>query len=136
MRDRPGVVTLVAILLFISAAFNAVVGIALIVEKDVGDLQNIFGTDANGLVGTGIGELIVAGLVLLVGLAIWGGAKWGRIVVAVVMAIRLGVSGWWLITHLGGGLQWNAVINVAFALFILWALYGNKESQEYFEGAL
>ena len=94
MRERPGVVTLVAILLFISAVLNAVVGVALIFEKDVSELQNIFGTDADGLVATGIGELIVAALLLLVGLAIWGGAKWGRIVVAVVMAIRLGVSGW------------------------------------------
>ena len=75
MRERPGVVTLVAILLFISAVLNDVVGVALIFEKDVSELQNIFGTDAGGLVATGIGELIVAALLLLVGLAIWVGNK-------------------------------------------------------------
>lgn len=51
------------------------------------------------------------------------------------MAIRVAVVGWWLITHIGGGLQWNAIINVAIALFVLWALYGNEDSRRYFEGS-
>lgn len=135
MRKRPGVVTFVGVLLLIGAALNAVVGLALIVERNVGELQDIYGTDGDGLLTTGITELIVAALLLLVGLAIFSGSNWSRIAVAIVLVIRVAVLGWWLITHLGGGLQWNAIINVGLALFILWALYGNKESQEYFEGA-
>ena len=39
-----------------------------------------------------------------------------------------------MITHVGGGLQWNAIISVGIGIFVLWALYGNDKSEAYFEG--
>ena len=39
-----------------------------------------------------------------------------------------------MITHVGGGLQWNAILSVGVGIIVLWALYGNEESDAYFEG--
>lgn len=133
---RPGTVTFVGVLLAIGAVLNAAIGIALIVEKDVEALQDIFGvTDPNVMVTTGVVELIIAGLLALVAWAIFSGANWARWAVAVVIGIRVAVAGWWLITHLDGGIHWNAILSIAFGIFILWALFGNKESSDYFEKA-
>ena len=133
---RPGTVTFVGVLLAIGAVLNAAVGIALIVEKDVTALQDVFGvSDPNVMVTTGVVELIIAGLLALVAWAIFSGANWARWAVAVVIGIRVAVAGWWLITHLDGGIHWNAIISIAFGIFILWALFGNKESSDYFEKA-
>ena len=133
---RPGTVTFVGVLLAIGAVLNAAIGIALIIEKDVEALQDIFGvTDPNVMVTTGVVELIIAGLLALVAWAIFSGANWARWAVAIVLGIRVAVAGWWLITHLDGGIHWNAILSIAFAVFILWALFGNKESSDYFEKA-
>ena len=133
---RPGVVTFVGVLLAIGAVLNAAVGIALIVERNVTDLQEVFGVnDANVMVTTGVVELIIAGLLALVAWAIFSGANWARWAVAIVVGIRVAVAGWWLITHLDGGIHWNAILSIAFGIFILWALFGNRESNDYFEQA-
>mgnify|MGYP001820093162 FL=1 len=133
---RPGTVTFVGVLLAIGAVLNAAIGIALIIEKDVEALQDIFGvTDPNVMVTTGVVELIIAGLLALVAWAIFSGANWARWAVAIVLGVRVAVAGWWLITHLDGGIHWNAILSIAFAIFILWALFGNKESSDYFEKA-
>ena len=135
-KKRPGTVTFVGVLLAIGAVLNAAIGIALIIEKDVEALQDIFGvTDPNVRVTTGVVELIIAGLLALVAWAIFSGANWARWAVAIVLGVRVAVAGWWLITHLDGGIHWNAILSIAFAVFILWALFGNKESSDYFEKA-
>ena len=118
---RPGTVTFVGVLLAIGAVLNAAVGIALIVEKDVTALQDVFGvSDPNVMVTTGVVELIIAGLLALVAWAIFSGANWARWAVAVVIGIRVAVAGWWLITHLDGGIHWNAIISIAESVFPQW----------------
>ena len=131
---RPGVVTFVGVLLAIGAVLNAAVGIALIIEKDVAELQELFGvSSADVMVTTGVVELVVAVLLALVAWAVLSGANWARWAVAIVIAIRVAVAGWWLITHLAGGIHWNAILSIAFGIFIIWALFGNDESEKYFE---
>ncbi len=73
-----------------------------------------------------IGEVIAAILLFLVASAIMSGAKWARVAVAIVLGIRLAFATYWMIVHIGGGLQWNAIVSAGIAIFVLWALYGNK----------
>jgi hypothetical protein len=47
---------------------------------------------------------------------------------------RHAVAVYWMITHVGGGLQWNAILSVGVGIFVLWSLFGNAESNAYFEG--
>ena len=62
------------------------------------------------------------------------GAKWARLAVAIVVGIRIAMAVYWMVTHFGGGLQWNAFITAAIGILVLWALYGNDQAAEYFEG--
>lgn len=131
---RPGVVTFVGVVLYIKAAVALVIGIAVLVERNDAEFLATTGRVSDELLTTAIIELIVAVLLFLVASAIMSGAKWARLAVAIVYGIRIAVAVWWMMTHLGGGFQWNAVLTVGVGIFVLWALYGNEESQRYFEG--
>ena len=81
-------------------------------------------------------KMMAAGAVLLflVAGALMSGAKWARLAVAIVVGLRIAMAAYWMITHLGGGLQWNALLAAGFGIFVLWALYGNDQSDAYFAG--
>jgi len=131
---RPGVVTFVGVVLYIKAAIALVIGIALLVEKNNSALLEATGRDGDYILGTAIGEFIFAALLFLVASSIMSGAKWARLASAIVVGLRIAVASWWMITHVGGGLQWNALMSVGIGIFVLWALYGNDQSEAYFEG--
>ena len=133
--QRPGVVTFVGIVLYIQAAIAAIIGVALLFDREREALQELTGRESDFLISTAIVELIIAVLLFLVASALMSGAKWARLLVAIVVGIRLAVVGYWLVTHLGGAFNWNAVIYAGFGIFVLWALYGNDKSEAYFEGA-
>lgn len=100
----------------------------------IGKRLEATGRDGDYILGTAIGEFIVAALLFLVASAIMSGAKWARLVTAIVVGLNIAVVSWWMITHFGGGLQWRALITVGLGIFVLWALYGNDQSEAYFEG--
>lgn len=131
--ERPGAVTFVGVLLCIKAVVAIVVGIAIIVEKN--DLVLLTQRSDDYLTSTAITEFILAVLLVVGAWAIFGGQKWARIVVAVIVGFRIAVVIYWMIAHVHhGGFHWNAIIAVALGVFVLWALYGNEESNRYFAG--
>ena len=132
---RPGVVTFVGIVLYIKAALAAVVALALVIERNNDELLSAMGQTSDQIWYVVAGEVVAALLLLWVASAIMSGAKWSRLAVAIVLGLRLAFATYWMIAHIGGGMQWNAVLSAGIAIFVLWALYGNHESQEYFEGA-
>ena len=132
---RPGVVTFVGVVLYIKAALAAVVALALVVERNNDELLSVMGQTSDTIWYAAIGEVIAAVLLFLVASAVMSGAKWSRVVVAIVLGLRLAFATYWMIAHIGGGLQWNAILSAGIAIFVLWALYGNKDSEKYFEGA-
>ena len=131
-KRRPGVVTFIGVVMYIQAAIAAVAAIVVFLERNNQSFQQLVGRTANELLGTAIGEAIIAVLLAVVAGALLSGAKWARFAVALVEGLRLVFSIWAVYAHIGGGFQWNALITAAIALFVLWALYGNKESDEYF----
>jgi hypothetical protein len=131
---RPGVITFIGIVLYIKAAIALVVGIALLVERNNSALLEATGRDGDYILGTAIGEFIAAALLFLVASAIMSGAKWARLATAIVVGLNMALVSWWMITHFGGGLQWRALLTIGLGIFVLWALYGNEQSDAYFEG--
>jgi hypothetical protein len=136
VATRPGVVTFVGVVLYIKAALAAVVALALVIERNNDELLSVMGQTSDTIWYAAIGEVIAAVLLFLVASAVMSGAKWSRVVVAIVLGLRLAFATYWMIAHIGGGLQWNAILSAGIAIFVLWALYGNKDSEKYFEGAL
>jgi hypothetical protein len=58
------------------------------------------------------------------------------LLVPIVAAIQIAAPTWMLITHHPGRFQTLGMVYIGIDIFVLWGLYGHKESQEFYEGAL
>lgn len=129
---RPGVITFIGVLIYISAAMAAIASIAAFLGKGTAEAAAL-GLSDTSLVTAGVVEAIIAVLMVLTAYYLMSGSKGARLVVAVVMGIRLVAVVWIMLTHHVGGFLWSGLLSAAFALFVLWALYGDDRSEEYFE---
>ena len=129
---RPGVITFIGVLLYISAAMAAVSSVLAFLGKGTEEAAFV-GLSDTSLVTVGIVEAIIAILLVLTAYYLMSGSKGARLVIAIVMGIRLVAVVWIMLTHHIGGFLWSGLLSAAFALFILWALYGDDRSEEYFE---
>jgi hypothetical protein len=130
---RPGVVKFIGVVLYVKAAIALVVGIALLVERNSSAMLEATGRDGDYILVAAIAEFVAALVLFAVASSILSGVKWARLVTAVVVGLEMAVSVYWMITHVGGGLQWNALMTVGIGIFVLWALYANDQSEAYFE---
>jgi hypothetical protein len=132
---RPGVVTLVGIVVYINAALAAITAVAVFLNRDNGEWQSIYKATDSELLTLAIIEGLVAILLFAVGSGVLSGAKWARLAVAIVVGIRVAVLTWFMLTHLGNGaFTFGSVIALGLGLFVLWALYGKDESVAYYDG--
>ena len=128
---RPGVVTFVGVLLYIQAFLAAVGAAAAFFVLATGEGSEA-GLSDSDLWTAGIAEAI--GFLILIWAAsrLMGASRGARTFVAVIVGISGARVTWVMRTqHTGGGL-WNGIIAAAANLFILWALYGNDASEEFF----
>lgn len=130
---RPGVVTFIGVVLWISAVVAAVAAVVVFIYRGNEDFQAATGQSADALLGVAIAELIVFVLMAWVASSIMRGSRGVRMLVGVVMGIRIAASLWFMITHHQGGFLYAGIANIAIALFVLWALFANEKSEEWFE---
>jgi len=133
---RPGVVTFIGIILYIQGILAAVAAVSLLIwRNDILDFLEKEGSPlADGTyTGTIIGEAVVAILLLLVGNGIMRGSNGYRLFVAIVQGISMALAVYVLVAHHVGGYVYRGVFSLFIGVFVLWALYGNDESDKYFE---
>jgi succinate dehydrogenase/fumarate reductase cytochrome b subunit len=130
---RPGVVTFIGVIVTIQGFLALVAGVAVILFRDDGDIQQATNQSSSALLGAGIGELIVAALLLAIGFGILNGSRVSRFVVALGQGISMALATWLLLTHHTGGYTSRSLITLLIGVFVIWALYGNDESEAYFE---
>ncbi len=132
---RPGVVTLVGIVVYINAAIAAVVALATFLNRNAADWQGVYSQTSDELLVMALIEGAFAIVLFAVASGVMSGAKWSRLAVAVVVGLRLAVLTWYMLTQLGNGaFTWNTILSLAIGLFVLWALYGKDEAVTYYEG--
>jgi hypothetical protein len=132
---RPGVVTLVGIVVYINAAIAAVTATATFLNRNDSAWQSAYGQTDSELLVTAVIEGLFAILLFAVASGVMSGVKWARIAVAIVVGLRVAVLTWYMLTHLGNGaFTWNTLVAMSIGLFVLWALYGKDESVTYYEG--
>ena len=133
---RPGVVTFIAVIMYIQAALAAIAGLSLLIwRNDVLDWLEQEGaplTDG-ALTGTIIGEFIAAALLFLAAAGLMRGSSGWRLVIAIVQGIAMGFAVYTLIAHHVGGLVYRSVFTLFVGAFVLWALYANEQSDRFFE---
>jgi hypothetical protein len=133
LARRPGVVTFIGVILWIQAVLAGVAALVVFIYRGNEDFQTATGQSADALLGLAIGEVVIAVLLAWVASAIMRGSRGMRMAVGVVMGIRVAASLWFMITHHQGGFLYAGIANIAIALFVLWALFGNERSDEWFE---
>ena len=133
---RPGVVTFIAVIMYVQSALAAVAGVALIIwRNEVLDWLEQEGaplTDG-GLTGTIIAEFVAAVLLLLAAAGLMRGSSGWRLVIAIVEGFAMALAVYTLIAHHVGGYVYRSVFTLFVGVFVLWALYGNDQSQRYFD---
>ena len=133
---RPGVVTFVGIVVYIQAFIAAAFAVVLFIERNNKQYQLVTGQSDSDILVNSIVEGIVALALFAVGYGLLSGSKGFRLFVAIVMGVRIVASAYWMLTHHAGGYDSAAIVTILIGIFVLWALYGHKESDAYFEGHL
>lgn len=132
---RPPVVTFIGMILYIQSFLAVVAALTLLIWR--GDIlrfleqQNSPLTDG-ALTGTIIGEVLAAILLMFVASGIMRGSSGVRLFVAIVEGLSMALAMYILIVHHVGGYMYRGVFSLFVGVFVLWALYGNAESDEYF----
>lgn len=131
---RPGVVTVVGIVVYLWAALSAIEAIALFLNRNDDIWTAVYGE--NEILVLALIQALIAIALFAVGFGIMNGAKWARLAVAIVVGLRLAALTWFMLGHLGrGAFTWTTALSVGLAVFVLWALYGNDRSETFYEGA-
>jgi hypothetical protein len=133
---RPGVVSFIGVILYIQGILAAVAAVSMLIwRNDILDFLEEQGSPLSDATFTGsiIGEAIVAVLLIFVANGIMRGSKGMRLLVAIVQCISMGVAIYVLVAHHVGGYVYRGVFSLFVGVFVLWALYGNEESDRYFE---
>ena len=133
---RPGVVTFVGVILYIQAALAAIAAVSLLIWRDdILDFLEREGSPTGGglLNGTVAGEAITAILLFIVASGLMRGSNGIRLFVAIVQFLTMALALFILIAHNTGGYVYRAVFSLFVGVFVLWVLYGNDESDRFFE---
>lgn len=123
---RPGLVTLLIVLVVIGGILSVIGGIALIFLKDNPDVVVETGSSGVGL-WAGIGTIIVGLIYLAVAKGLSNGNGLSRLIIAVVSVLSI-VGGFWVgITQVGNGALsgWSSVFWGVVILIILYSPKAN-----------
>ena len=132
---RPGVITFVGAILLIQAFLAAVEGIVLLAFRDnITDFLSSYGETISDdtTTGTAIGSLIGAVLLALAGFGLLGGSRVWRNITVVVVALRMAFAVFGMIAHPHGAYFTTGLVTLLVGFFVIWALYGHKESDEFY----
>ena len=129
-------VTFISVIMFIQAALAVVAAVALVVWwNDLAEFlegQQAPATDG-ALAGSVISEMITAALLFFGAYGLLRGSRGWRLFIAIIEGIAMSAAVYTLIAHHVGGYVYRAVFTLFIGAFVLWALYGNEQSQRYFD---
>jgi len=133
--ERPGVVTFVGVLVLIKSGIALVTGTALLLARG-SDQAASSGISDDSLMTSAIAEMLAALILYFVAWYLLKGRKGARLLVAIAVGIQLAATVFVMLDHGTGGYLYTGLISAAFSLLILWALYGDERSNEYFNAPI
>ena len=128
---RPFLLSLVTIVMIIGGLLQIIAGVVLIVFNGNSDLQSDSGESSGTLVMLGVIALLFGLIHIWFAGMLRRGSRFARAVVLVFEVLQIIGAGWTLIA-LHSQYRVNAIITIAISLFVIWYLYGNQRSREFF----
>lgn len=83
-----------------------------------------------------IAEMMPALILYFVAWYLMKGRRGARLLVAVASGIQLAVTVFVMLDHGTGSYLYSGLISAAIPMFILWALYGDERSNDYFNAPI
>lgn len=133
---RPGVINFIAAILFIQATLAIAAMISMTIWR--GPILEFLESERSPLssgafTGTIVAEAVSAVLLIVVASGLMRGSNGIRLFVAIVQGLTMALAMYILVAHHVGGYMYRAMFSLFIGVFVLWALYGNTESDEFFE---
>lgn len=117
---RPVVVSIVAIVAFISGVIDIITGILLLFEGNDPDVSAALG-GSGGALANSIGSMVVGTIVVILAFGLWLGNWVSRMIVTVLQALSLIHSLFLAVAYLGNPVgEWASVFVSAIVLILLW----------------
>ena len=132
---RPVVVSIVAIVAFVSGVIDIITGILLLFEGNDPDVSAALG-GSGGALANSIGSMLVGTIVVILAFGLWLGNWVSRMIVTVLQALSLIHSLFLAVAWLGNPVgEWANVALSAIVLILLWtrpasAYFNSKETVE------
>lgn len=123
--DRPGGVTLVAVLTWIGGALDILGGTILLFQTSIASTVEQFG-GASQLIATAIFSILVGAVVIVVAVSLMRGRSWARIVITIFEAISIMSSIFLAIAYPAGAI--GEYFGIAIALVIIALLWTRRAS--------
>jgi hypothetical protein len=130
-RRRPLGVTIAGYLGVIEGFLTIAIGIFVLIDNDDAALQEKSELTSSELIANGIIAILIGLIIIGLALALFQGSEVVRFLYGVFALFHLGYSVYALIA-LHGEQRLIAAFSSAISVFILWALFVDKEAQEYF----
>ncbi|HEY7730240.1 MAG TPA: hypothetical protein VH950_04980 [Gaiellaceae bacterium] len=128
---RPIGVSVIAVIAIIQGIIAIVAGIGFVVERNNNALLEHIDRSSGTIATYGVSAIIWGALALLVGFALWGGANWARILVAILQGLYL-AGGVYLLFAWNGYYLWQGIWQIIVAAVVLWLLF-NPRADEFFD---
>jgi hypothetical protein len=130
---RPVGVTIVVVLMWISAVLSIIGGIVLIAERHTRSVLDQTDWTPNGILGAGVGFIIFGAITALLAMALGAGSNFVRWLIGIIALIHV-AGGIWALIDLEGTARTSGIIDGIVALIVLYILFFERGSKEFFEG--
>ena len=129
---RPVGVTVIVVLLWIQGLFGIVGGLILFFERNNVDVIHEVNASSGTIGATGIIVVIVGIATLLVAVLLAQGSDFARWLVAIISIVDLATAVYYFFA-LSSVVRDNAIIQALIAIIVLYFLFGERGSREFFE---
>jgi hypothetical protein len=128
---RPGLVTLLLILVVIEGLFSIFIGLLFVLARDSatvnGDLVADGATGSSVALWLGILLVVIGVVYLLIARGLANGNRFARLLVAAVTVVNI-VGGLWLLVAHPGAARWSTLASILLGVIVLAILYSPKAS--------
>lgn len=122
---RPGTVTAVVVLTWLTAALDLIAGATLLAFVGDRTYQDAMGLDEDALRAYAIGTLVMGALVALVAYVLAKGSRLARVLVSALMVVRIALHMFGIIA-VGTTALFEGIIGVVFAVLVLVLLWNER----------